>query len=309
MPFTSDELVAIHREIDVRSNATAVNSLTFARVSIITLSLLSILFLNILIEANTHLPVLTVPEKKEIKLINPSDNETKKTFKEEVSSITKTVKKIAKATPFLRSERSITPIEQLELLKPENIIGEKTELAEVNIVVPHYDQNTIYLYDLKVADYNKLYFPAVNNEPFLFKTHTPVYKENKESLAEEEEEEKSIARPDRILKQALADFSKHRFNNSITNFSLLLEHNPKDVNAQFYSALAFYNLNKTTRSIELLNQVIVNPNTSFYPEALWYLSLVTLKTGNKENGKLLLERIVSEKGFYSKRAADKLKSL
>jgi tetratricopeptide (TPR) repeat protein len=106
----------------------------------------------------------------------------------------------------------------------------------------------------------------------------------------------------------LADFNKHRFSTAIERFSLLLENNPDDVNAQFYSALAYYNLNKSNRSIELLNQVITNQNTSFYPEALWYLSLVTLKSGNKENGRQLLERIVSEKGYYSKRAADKLKS-
>jgi hypothetical protein len=307
MPFTSDELVAIHREIDVRSNATAVNPLTFARVSIIAVSLLSVLALNILIKSNTHhFTYLPLPEKKEVKLKTTIYNETKKTPEEEISSVTKTTKKIVKAIQFKKPERSITPIEQLELIKPGNIIREKTNMAETNIMVPHYDQNTIYIYDLKVTDYNKLYFPVVSNEMPLFKTHTPVYKENKESLTEEVE--KRIIRSDRILKEALADFNKHRFSTAIERFSLLLENNPDDVNAQFYSALAYYNLNKSNRSIELLNQVITNQNTSFYPEALWYLSLVTLKSGNKENGRQLLERIVSEKGYYSKRAADKLKS-
>jgi hypothetical protein len=308
MPFTSNELVAIHREIDVKSNAAGVNPLSFARISIITVSLLSVLVLNLLIKSNTyHLTPIPESGKKNAELITPRENETKKTFKEEISSAAEAAKKIIEMKKIKAPERIITPIEQLELLKPGNIIDEKAMLPETNILVQYYDQNTIYIYDLKIADYNKLYFPAVNNEPLLFKTHTPVYKENKESQSEEVE--KSLVRPDRILKQALADFSKHRFNNSITSFSLLLEHNPNDVNAQFYSALAFYNLNKSGMSIELLNQVIVNANTSFYPEALWYLSLVTLKAGNKENGKLLLERIVSERGYYSKKAADKLKSL
>jgi tetratricopeptide (TPR) repeat protein len=114
---------------------------------------------------------------------------------------------------------------------------------------------------------------------------------------------------DRVLKQGLASFNKQNFVKALESFSLLIENNPKDVNAQFYSALSWYNLNRTDKAIEYLNEVLKNSNSAFHPEAQWYLALVTLKAGNKESARQLFESIVSEKGYYSKRAAEKLKKL
>ena len=81
------------------------------------------------------------------------------------------------------------------------------------------------------------------------------------------------------------------------------------MNAQFYSALTYYNLNAISKCEERLTDVLKNSDDCFYPEAQWFLALVTLKTGDKENAKAQLENIVKEKGFYSAKAKEKLKSL
>jgi tetratricopeptide (TPR) repeat protein len=309
LPFASDELVAIHREIDAKVNATAANPLTFARVFIVMVSFLaigSVSFISQRIAQKKHFPA----EVNAPALIKPTTliNETKETSKEEISSVTKTFKKIVDVVQFTKFERSITPIEQLELLKPDDVIESSVKILESDIIAPHYNTNVIYIYDLKVSDYNRLYFSQLKVDGTLFKTHTPVFRENKESLTEPAEEY-HVVPADRVLKQGLASFNKQEFGKAIENFSLLLENNPDDVNARFYIALSYYNLNKTEKAITSLEKVLKSRNDAFYPEAQWYLGLLNLKAGNHGTAKTIFQSIVAEKGFYSRRAADKLKSL
>jgi len=309
-PFASDELVAIHREIDARTNATAANPLTFARVIIVAVSLLSIAGLNFLCESHQHKPMPAALETAvPLTIPIPEKHEKKDASAEEISAVTKTFKKIVNVIQYKEFERIITPIEQLDMIKPAGIAANSAREEALEIVAPHFNPDAIYIYNLKVSDYNKLYFGHSHTENALFKTHTPVFKENKTSVADDFGTEQRIVPADRVLKDGLASFSRQNFGAALENFNLLLENNPADVNAQFYSALAYYNLDKTNRSIACLNEVLKNPNDTFYPEAQWYLALVNLKAGNRENAKQMLERIVSEKGFYSKRAAEKLKQL
>jgi TolA-binding protein len=310
-PFASDELVAIHREIDAKTNATAANLLTFARVFIAGISLLSIAGISVICENITQksAPITTIKNNSVTpQLLIPESHEEKNASKEEISSVTKTFKKIVNVIQYEKFERAITPVEQLDPIKPGRV-SEASLKTEMEIIAPHFNPDAIYIYDLKVSDYNRLYFNRIQPGGSLFRTHTPVFKENKKSAADELGPEQRIIPADRVLKQGLACFNKQQFSNAIEQFGLLLENNPQDVNAQFYSALAFYNLDKTNKSIEYLNKVLNNSNDTFYPEAQWYLALLTLKTGNKEHAKELLERIVSGKGFYSRRAAERLKSL
>ncbi|HEX8517493.1 MAG TPA: tetratricopeptide repeat protein [Bacteroidia bacterium] len=307
IPFASDELVAIHREIDARTNAAAANPLTFARVIIVAVSLLSIAGISIITSSISYTPLPAVnnhvPESVKP---NPPKNETQKTSEEEISAAAKTFKKIISAVQYQKFERTTTPVEQLDLIKPGNIIESTVAMVENDIITPRYNPGTIYIYDLKVADYNKLYFTSGSHYADNFRRHTPVFKENETSL-DNSTEEIHIVAADRILKKGLASFNRQEFGAALENFGLLLENNPADVNAQFYSALAFYNLGRIDKAVSGLEKVLENTNTSFYPEAQWYLALLNIKAGNFGNARLILERIVAEKGFYARKAADKLK--
>jgi tetratricopeptide (TPR) repeat protein len=309
-PFASDELVAIHREIDARTNATVANPLTMAQVFIVIISLLSIA--GVYLYAN-HTPenkaIANAVIKKESTVLIPEANETKNASAEEISSAAKTFKKIVNVIPYKKSERRITPVEQLEMIKPLNVFErkEKETNGGLDIVAPHFNSDVLYIYDLKVSDYNKLYFNHAQPDVSLFKRHTPVFKENKESVADDFGVEKHMIPADRILKEGLAAFNKQQFTIALDNFNLLLKNNQEDVNAQFYSALSYYNLNKTDQAIERLQLVVQNTNDTFYPEAQWCLALLAIKSGNMESAKAQLETIVSEKGFYAKKAKEKLR--
>ncbi len=309
--FTSDELVAIHKQIDEKTNATAVKPLTFAQYLIMFVSLVAIAGFYRIADRpydhnlTTHPAVSTTPAA-----LIPDKNETKNSSSEEISSATKAFKKIVNVIQYKKFERTITPVEQLEMIKPVAVSSSAPQLKEAEEdmeVAPHYDANVIYIYDLKVADYNKLYFNYARPETGLFASHTLASKENKESVTDEFGPESQNIPADRVLKEGLAAFNKQEFSKAIEHFNLLLENNPKDVNAGFYSALAYYNMSKVNKAIEQLNVVLQNPDQAFYPEAQWYLALVTLKT-DKEKAKQMLEAIVAEKGFYAKRAKEKLKA-
>jgi tetratricopeptide (TPR) repeat protein len=312
IPFASDELNAIHREIDAKTNATAANPLTPARVFIVLVSLLSIAGVFHFSGHPESSPAgITSAAPAAISSPTPVIYETKKTSQEEISSVTKTFKKIVNVIRYKKFERSITPVEQLEKIAPASI-GRISPLKtmEADIVAPHFNPDAIYIYDLKVSNYNALYFSRIQPENPSFKTATPASKENKESAADEAGPEKLHGvRADRVLKHALASFNTQDFGTALEYFQLLLENNPNDVNAQFYSALAYYNLDKKGKAVEFLDKVMRNSNDTFYPEAEWYKALVTLKSGNPADAKVQLESIVSGKGFYSKRAAEKLRNL
>jgi tetratricopeptide (TPR) repeat protein len=160
-----------------------------------------------------------------------------------------------------------------------------------------------------VTNYNELYF-SYQIKPFEIKGHTLPSKENKESVNTnfEKDFEQTIS-ADKVLKTALAYFNKGKYEKALTEFQLLLEANPSDVNALFYSAVSYYHIGKYNHTIKNLEAVLKSPNNTFHPEAKWNLALSNLKIGEKGKAKQLLVEIVNEKGFYSKRAADKLKSL
>jgi hypothetical protein len=306
IPFTSDDLVAIHREIDVRSGTPSVNPLIFARVGIVVASVLSVIGINLLcITHPEHKPTVSKIVPKNLTL-NITHHEAQKASAEEISSAAETFKKIVNAAKYKTFERNITPIERLDLIKPAGISESALGLSEVELIT-YPDKNVIYIYDLRISNYNGLYFSPAVLETNLFKTHTPVYKENKKSLDEESSFEKRVIPPDRVLKHGLESFNKHNFAAALESFHSLLENNENDVNAQFYSALSFYNINKADKALEYLAKVMKNPDTTFYAEAQWFRALVYLKSGNRETARAILSAIVSEKGFYSKRAAEKLK--
>jgi TolA-binding protein len=309
LPFASDDLVAIHREIDVRVNATAVNSLAISRVLIVTASLMSLIAVNFLCDTRSEKIVnkISIDHKSQSQAI--TKNETKEKPKEEIFSVTKAVKEDLTMKAPQRVERDLSAIERLDLIKPNGIGGVGEDFTGSDLITLRAEKNIIYLYDLKISDYYNLYFRHTNAEADLFKTHTPVYKENKKSLGELFEDDQSVTTADRMLKQALKDYSKQKFIAAQSGFETLLGLNPDDVNAQFYSALTYYNLSQPQQALESFERVMENSNTSFYQEAEWLSALINLKLGNREEARSVFSKIIQEKGFYSKRASERYKGL
>lgn len=308
--FTSAEVDAIHHQIDAKTNAMHANPLTFAQVIIACVSIASIFgfyqFANSFSENKTKTIAFekkyptAIPILKKGTLTTESKNGSPfalgiKTQKNEFVTKNKIVEKV------------IIPVEPIKSISPA-LIPDLVKMPEA-IMKPIYNADIIYIYDLKVTNYNALYF-NYQPRPYETKGYTPSYKENKESANNifEKENEQTIA-ADKILKSGLFYFNKGKYNKALGEFQLLLEANPNDVNSLFYSAISYYQIGKYDRAIKNLEKVLKCSNTVFHQEAKWNLALSNLKVGEKAKAKQMLTEIANEKGFYSKRAAEKLKGL
>lgn len=302
--FTSAEVDAIHHQIDVKTNAMHANPLTFAHVFITCVSIISIFgfyqFANSFSKKKSkhltfenNLPVSIPIVEKIIPLVESELIPETKIKKHELLVEKKTV------------EKRFIPVDPIKSISP-TLITVPVKALDL-LVEPIYNADIIYIYDLKVTNYNSLYF-NYQPKPFEMKGSTPAYKETKESPNNifEKDYEQTVA-ADKILKSGLFYFNKGKYNKALAEFQLLLEANPNDVNSLFYSAVAYYQIGKYDRTIKNLETVLKNANNVFHPEAKWNLALSNLKIGEKGKAKQLLIEIVTEKGFYSKRAADKLK--
>lgn len=305
--FTPADVDAIHQQIDVKINATHANPLTFVQAAIITISIASIFGFYKFADSfsqkeskpkpiasilptviSEHVAEMILPPAKDL-IVLSARAETEQPVKN------KEVEKLVIA---------VEPMEHI----PAKLIVPSLNIPEV-FIEPSYNADIIYIYDLKVTRYNDLYF-NYKIKPFEIKGHTPSFRENKEAadyLSEKGSEQ--VIAADKVLKLALAFFNKGKYEKAIAEFQLLLESNPNDINSLFYSAVAYYQIGKYKLAIRNLEAVLQNPNNVFHPEAKWNLALANLKAGDRYKAKQLLNEIINEKGFYAKRAAEKLKGL
>ncbi len=306
--FTSADVDAIDHQIDVKTNALHANPLTFAHIFLACVSVASIFGFYYLVDSysnnkstkmvyETAKPISIPTIEKIIPAVEPEiiPNEEIKIPKNDLAVEKKIIEKIS------------IPVEPIKSITP-GLLPVNVKTPEVAFA-PNYNSDIIYIYDLKVTGYNSLYFNH-KLKPFEIKGHTPSFKENKESpnTVFEKDYEQTIA-ADKVLKAGLGYFNKGKYGKALGEFQLLLETNPNDVNSLFYSAVAFYQIGKYDRTIKNLEAVLKSPNNTFHPEAKWNLALSNLKIGEKAKAKHLLIEIVNEKGFYSKRAGDKLKGM
>jgi len=300
MPFTENELVAINQIVDVKSNASASNSLTFAQVFIATLSIAAIFgvyHLSNTINTPNEKPIRSAETKweKPLEITIPAKEVVKKENK-----LIKTISTTAKK----QSQDNLTSLELIPTITTKEIASLNESTKET--IVPISNSNIIYIYDLKVSDYNNLYFGR-NNKKIIY-TGTPVFKEHSKSATSELDEDhiESIA-ANQLLKKGLAAFNKGEFLNALGDFNTLLTLNKEDVNALFYGGLSHYNNGNYLKAIDYFNKTTKNKNNAFYQEAQWYLAQSYSKNGDKEKAFELYILITKENGFYKDKAKEKIK--
>ncbi|MBK7182820.1 MAG: tetratricopeptide repeat protein [Bacteroidetes bacterium] len=300
MPFTENELVAINQIVDVKSNASASNSLTLAQVFIATLSIASIFgvyFISNAIHSPVEKPILTTETKWEqpLEIAIPT--------KEVVKKENKLIKTVS-AIPKKQLQNNSASLELIPTITTKEITGLNESTKET--IVPISNSSIIYIYDLKVSDYNNLYFGRSNKK--IIYTGTPVFKEHSKSNSSELDEDnlESIA-ANQVLKKGLAAFNKGEFVMALGDFNTLLTLNKEDVNALFYAGLSHYNNGNYIKAADYFNKTTKNKNNAFYQEAQWYLAQSYDKTGDKEKANELYVLITKENGFYKDKAKEKIK--
>lgn len=307
-PFVSDDLVAIHHEIDARTTATHANTSPFAQLCIAVVSLVSIFSFYNFVDAFSENKIAAASFKTHHKTTNaiPEEKarvEFSKPGANAINPLTPQQKTVQQNLP----KKILLPVETMEAIDIR--LPETTSTnSETPYSSPSFNAEVIYIYDLKITDYNNLYFKN-NPEKFDPASYTPSFKENKDAAInafEFDAEQKTAAHS--ILKKGLNYFNKNKYLQAIEQFRLLLDNNPQDVNALFYSGLAFYHAEKNAMAIKNLEAVLQNANNTFHPEAKWHLALAVMKT-DKGKSRQLLTEILNENGFYAKQAEELLREM
>jgi hypothetical protein len=302
-PFAYNEIIGINNRLDAKLYKTSVS---FTHVIIAALSIISILGFYTFADSFSANKTTTVSIEN-----TPSRSLQLKNQKVPILIFeNKIVTDIKKRKNVIEKKLIKSKIDS-----PESINNITTSIIELPVkpankpLEPAYNANIIYIYNLKVTDCYNLYFKQTPNK-FNPHNYTPSFKENKKTKDDSfEKDTGQIFAANKVLKKGLEYFDKEKYYLSIAEFQILLENNPTDINALFYSAVAFYKTGQNNLAIKYLNAVINNTNNSFLPEAKWNLALVYIKTGEVRIAKQLLLEVIKEEGFYAKNAQERLVTL
>lgn len=176
----------------------------------------------------------------------------------------------------------------------------------------NYASSTYYLHDVKVVDYTITY---QNEEDFKKQadangTSADFVNQEQKMKAEDELENTVVKETYKdVLERGILNFNKLAYKEALIDFELILAKHPLDVNALFYGGISAFNLTNYKNALAKFDAVLNNPYQTFNQEAKWHkaLTLIALKDQNK--AKKLLNEIVTENGFYSKQAKNKLEDM
>ncbi len=240
--------------------------------------------------------------KTEIEVIaesNPIERSKQITYEKTIASQPKTVE-------------AVEPI--IANINPEMVDTKKVNdipVQEQNNNVVESNVKMLYIKNLKAVDYSVFYSANVAKKEWLL-TGVSADKENAGSEGIMVDHVVTYIPYKAFLNEYLSKFAENDFKGALTGLLIIQQQFPDDLNASFYSGLCYYNLGKNRQAITAFDKAISNSFTTFKEEAEWYKALCLIEDGSKKNkamAKELLQKITNDKGFYSKRAAEKLKGM
>ncbi|MFN3918317.1 MAG: tetratricopeptide repeat protein [Flavobacteriales bacterium] len=190
----------------------------------------------------------------------------------------------------------------------QNPITSAQPVERKNVVF--HNAPTVYLHDLLVVDYSKIYTESIPVNKFEL-SGTPAYKAN--------EQDKNELSPSGLnttyvpykeyLLGAMQKFRTNKLKAALKDYQVILKQYPDDINAMFYGGLCYYNINHSDKALEMFNRVIQHNYNTFEEEAKWYKAQALLELKRKEEAKSILEEIIASDGFYTKQAKQLHKKL
>ena len=177
-------------------------------------------------------------------------------------------------------DRDAEPIilmpEEESMLEKSNLTDKQRKLIELLPNAP-----VIYLYDMKVTDYQKLYYNLDGTALSIHDTAAPA-----------------------LISQALKNFSAQKFDAAIAKLKPLLVR--EDPNAFFYTGAAYYYQKNYAQALIMLNRIGNLTNNVFKQEAYWYKALCFIDLQKNDEAKTLLQHIADAQGFYAAQAKRQL---
>ena len=200
--------------------------------------------------------------------------------------------------------------EQKKLFNTE--LDDKKEINEVNTTnVIRSNVGTLFLSRLLVVDYTNIYTKEIT-VPNVELTGTTADKENKSDNGANELDintfTQKITYVD-FLEEAQSKFRRNKFKDALKDYRTILNHYSNDVNAHFYMALCYFNINKQKKAIQHFDRVLNHDFNTFREEAKWYKAMSLHELGKISQCITILNEIVTENGFYAKKADEMLNNI
>lgn len=215
----------------------------------------------------------------------------------------------------LSQEKNIDSTINSITVQKEKVNLELADKKEIPVVdkstIVYSNANTLFLSQLLVVDYSKIYTEAITVPNFEL-SGTTADRENKDDQVDPELEvqsfTKKIAYTD-FLESTQLKFRKNQFKDALKGYRTILNHYPNDVNAHFYSALCYFNINKQKKAIEHFNRVLDHEFNTFHEEAQWYKAISLYELGKTSKCITILNKIANANGFYAEKANNMLNDI
>lgn len=201
-----------------------------------------------------------------------------------------------------QAEQAHQTQEAPEVLAPKQEALPDANLSEELVFQFVPNAPVVFIHNLKVTNYRLYYFRYDAAIDLSVNTGVAAQYETSANIERAVSRRSSNYMAHKIIQKAMKFFGNKNYSDCIEELSLLYDFNPDDANAQFYLGMCYYLTGKYTIARGFFERNLENTNNIFHQESNFYLALSLLNTNQKEEAVSLLQKIVTEKGFYSKRA-------
>lgn len=251
--------------------------------------------------AQTEQPVVFI-EKTD--LIDDSEIEDMKDEAlNELASTPILVKKFKEEKVQTRENLPRIEIEKLPILelKPEVPQTKSKEIKN------RFGAKEIYLHDFKLVDYRSYRSRPVIPTEQLELSGVPADREHAGSSAVESTW-KSIDVPYHdYVNKTMEYMNRGNYKKALQRFNVILDTYTDDINAHFYSAICYYNMQEFDQAINHFKVCLYHRFENFDEESLWLIAHSLEAKGMSHDALTIYQEIATNGGFYANQAKEMLK--
>ena len=181
-------------------------------------------------------------------------------------------------------------LKAIEVKKNEEVSTESVPLISLNGLIN--------------VNYSKIKSGYTIEKNVFVLTGIPANRENGSSTIDEPSHElvvKKVAYSS-YLEDIQFYFRKNKFKKALKGYKEILKQHPSDLNAHFYSALCYYNINQSEKALEHLKVVNEHQYDTFRQEGEWYSALALFDLKRNKEAYIVLQKIIKRNDFYHDQA-------
>jgi len=202
------------------------------------------------------------------------------------------------------------PIEMVKKLRAISVNNNADNVNDNLPIFEHYTYMPVeYMYELKVVDYTKTNRTKIKKDIYDGGSLPPKYENRQNPIDTTLTNDASTVPYNEFLNDAMGKFSSNNFKEALRDFIIILQQYPDDQNAHFYGGLCYYNIGLYENAITFFDEILESNVATYTQEALWYKALSLYNNGHVKEAKILLNKIIDTKGFYTNQANEKMQEI